>query len=202
MNTEELSELICKTLCASAQVSEAKPGLWRVLTPFVFPDGDGYSLYVQQIPSGGIRVSDMGATLMHLSYENDIQKFRDGTRARLLDQILADASVLEDNGEFYVESPLSELGASVFRVGQALTRIHDLSFLNRLRSESTFYEDLREALKSMLEPERLHADHVVSEVPRAKDYPVDYLIDGGDLPLYLFGVPNRDKARLATIVLQ
>ena len=202
MNTQELTGLLCKALCASAEVSETKPGLWRVQTPFVFPDGDGYSLYVQQRPSGGVRVTDMGATLMHLSYENDIQKFRDGARARLLDQILVDASVSEDDCEFYVEAPWAELGSSVFRVGQALTRIHDLSFLNRLRNESTFYDDLREALQSVVGADRLHEGYVVADVPRAADYPVDYYIDGGDLPLYLFGVPNRDKARLATIVLQ
>ena len=202
MNTQEFSSLLCRTLCASAQVHEAKPGLWRVHTPFVFPDGDGFSLYVQQLPSGGVRVTDLGATLMHLSYENDIQKFRDGTRATLLDQILTDASVSEDDGEFYVEAPLADLGSSVFRVGQALTRIHDLSFLNRLRSESTFYEDLREVLQSMLDVERFHEGYVVPDVPRATDYPVDYYVDGGALPLYLFGVPNRDKARLATIILQ
>ena len=55
MNTQELSGLLCRTLCASAEVSETRPGLWRVQTPFVFPDGDGYSLYVQQLPSGGVR---------------------------------------------------------------------------------------------------------------------------------------------------
>lgn len=202
MNTEELSGLLCKTLCASAGVAEARPGLWRVQTPFVFPDGDGYSLYVHQLPSGGVRVSDMGATMMHLSYENDLQKFRDGSRARLLEQILFDAAVQEQDGEFFVDAPLSELGSSVFRVGQALTRIHDLSFLNRLRNESTFYEDLREMLRTLVEPERLHESYMVPELPRAADYPVDYFIDGGTLPLYLFGVPSRDKAQLATIVLQ
>ena len=108
----------------------------------------------------------------------------------------------EDDGEFYVEAPLSELGPSVFRVGQALTRIHDRSFLNRLRSESTFYEDLREMLKSLVDADRLHEGYVVPDVPRSADYPVDYCIDGGALPLYLFGVPNRDKAQLATIILQ
>ena len=202
MNTQELSGLLCKTLCANTAVSESKPGLWRVQTPFVFPDGDGYSLYVQQLPSGGVRVSDLGATMMHLSYENDLQKFRDGARARLLDQILSDAAVQEDDGEFFVEAPLSELGTSVFRVGQALTRIHDLSFLNRLRNESTFYDDLREMLQTLVDPERLHESYPVPDVPRATDYPVDYYIDGGALPVYLFGVPNRDKAQLATIVLQ
>ena len=43
---------------------------------------------------------------------------------------------------------------------------------------------------------------LVPGVANASDYPVDYYIEGRAQPLYLFGVPNRDKARLATIVLQ
>ena len=39
-------------------------------------------------------------------------------------------------------------------------------------------------------------------VPNAHDYPVDYFVSGGASPLYLFGVPNRDKVRLSTIILQ
>jgi Domain of unknown function DUF1828 len=202
MNAADLQELVCKALCAQASVTLVQENFWRVATPFVFPDGDAYSLYLQQLPSGGIRISDAGSTMMHLSYENDIDKFRDGTRGRLLQQILAESDLTEDDGEFFVETSAGDLGSNVFRFGQALTRIHDLSFLNRLRSESTFYEDLRETLRSILGVERLHESHVVPEVPRAADYPVDYSIDGAGSPLYLFGVPNRDKARLATIVLQ
>jgi len=202
MNTQQLQELLCRTLCAQASVSETQQGLWRVDTPFSFPDGDAYSLYVRQLASGAVRISDMGATLMHLSYENDIDKFRDGSRGRLFQQILADATVEESDGEFYLEAPAADLGQGVFRFGQALTRIHDLTFLNRLRVESTFYEDLREALRDIVGEERLHEDYVVTGVPRAADYPVDYFVEGGASPLYLFGVPNRDKARLATIILQ
>jgi hypothetical protein len=202
MNAVELQDLVCKALCAQASVTLVQENFWRVATPFVFPDGDAYALYLQQLPSGGIRISDAGSTMMHLSYENEIDKFRDGTRGRLLQQILAESDLTEDDGEFFVETSAGDLGANVFRFGQALTRIHDLSFLNRLRSESTFYEDLRETLRSILGAERLHESHVVPEVPRATDYLVDYSIDGAGAPLYLFGVPNRDKARLATIVLQ
>ena len=40
------------------------------------------------------------------------------------------------------------------------------------------------------------------DVPNADAYPVDYRIDGKDgVPLFLYGVPNRDKARLTTIML-
>lgn len=202
MNAQDIERLICKALCADTAVTSVREGVFRVTTPFAFPDGDGYSIYLQQLPSGGLRVSDFGATLMHLSYENDIDKFRDGSRGRLLQQILSDSDLSEDQGEFFIETAVGDLGVSLFRFGQALTRIHDLSFLNRLRSESTFYEDLRETLRSIVSHEQLHEQYVVPDVPRAGDYPVDYLIDGTGTPLYLFGVPNRDKARLATIILQ
>ena len=50
--------------------------------------------------------------------------------------------------------------------------------------------------------ERLTENYLVPGVTNARDYPVDYFVSGGAAPLYLFGVPSRDKARLATIILQ
>ena len=202
MNTQELSNLLCSQLCATAKVAEWKSGVWRIQTPFLFPDGDSYVLYIQQLPSGKFRLSDMGNSLMRLSYESDIQKLRDGTRARLLEQILAGSDVQEDEGEFYVETSLNEIGGSIFQMGQALTRVHDLSFLERVRSENTFYDDLRSLLHGCLKADQLHENYIVPEIPCAKDYPVDYHISGGSLPVYLFGVPNKDKAQLTTIILQ
>lgn len=202
MNTKELEQLMCKALCAEAAVTPLGDDMWRVVTPFKFPDGDSYTLYLSQQASGGIRVSDAGSTLMHLSYENDVDKLREGTRGRLLQQVLAESDVEEDEGEFYIDSPLQEIGKTLFRFGQALTRIHDLTFLNRLRAESTFYEDLRETLREIVEADQIHENYVVPEVSRAPEYPVDYYVESKSAPVYLFGVPNRDKARLATIILQ
>ena len=202
MDTEQLKEVLCKSLCEQAEVRLSEEGLWKVMTPFSFPDGDAYSLYVKHLPTGGLRVSDAGLTLMHLSYDNDLDKLRDGTRGKLLQQILAETDLIEEDGEFFIDSPADQIGLSVFRFGQALTRVHDLTFLNRLRAESTFYEDLRELLKDIVGQDRLREAYVVPEVPRGGDYPVDYFVSDSATPLYLFGVPNRDKARLATIILQ
>jgi hypothetical protein len=202
MNGNDLQSMLCKALCAEAVVTTVRDGFWRVATPFHFPDGDAYTLYVQQVASGGLRISDAGSTMMRLSYENDIEKLREGTRGRFLQQVLSDSDMQDDDGEFFVDSSVEDLAKSMFRFGQGLTRIHDLTFLNRLRAESTFYEDLRETLQSMVLPELLHEAFVVTDVPRAADYPVDYFVETQSVPLYLFGVPNRDKARLATIILQ
>lgn len=202
MDTTELEAVLCRSLCGQAQVRVSDDGLWQVKTPFSFPDGDAYSLYVRQLPTGGLRVTDAGLTLMHLSYDNDLDKIREGTRGRLLQQILAESDLSEEEGEFFIDGPADQLGLNVFRFGQALTRVHDLTFLNRARSESTFYEDLRELLRELVGQDRLREAYVVPEVPRASEYPVDFFVTGSQTPLYLFGVPSRDKARLATIILQ
>jgi hypothetical protein len=202
MNTSDLESTLCRALCGSVTVNQRSDTLWRVDTPWTFPDGDGYSIYISPSPTGGMRISDQGLTLMRLSYENELAKIREGTRGRLLFQVLADAGLTEDDGEFYLNSTADDLGANVLRLGQALTRVHDLTFLNRVRVESTFYEDLREKLHALVGAERLSESYVVPGVPKAQDYPVDYYVSGSVTPLYLFGVPNRDKARLTTIILQ
>ena len=203
MNAEEIEAVLCKSLCGHAQVRTSdQDGLWQVKTPFSYPDGDAYSLYVRQLPTGGLRVTDAGLTLMHLSYDNDLDKIREGTRGKLLQQILSESDLVEEDGEFFIDGPADQLGLNVFRFGQALTRVHDLTFLNRVRAESTFYEDLRELLKELVGQDRLREGYIVPDITRGAEYPVDYFVIGSQTPLYLFGVPSRDKARLATIILQ
>lgn len=202
METEELEAILCQSLCRQAQVRATENGLWKVITPFSFPDGDAYSLYIRELPTGGLRVSDAGLTLTHLSYDNDIDKLRDGSRGRLLQQILAEADLREEDGEFFIDGPADQLGMNVFRFGQALTRVHDLTFLNRIRVENTFYDGLRKTVRELVGEEQVQEGYIVPGVPRADEYPVDFAISGGQVPLYLFGVPSREKARLATIILQ
>src|SRR5690606_19369122 len=147
-------------------------------------------------------LTDMGHTMMHLSYENDIDKFREGTRGRLFDQIKAEMSIEEDNGEFFVDTSSENLGQNLFKLTQALTKINDLSFLNRFRVESTFYEDLQEKLFRFVDEELVSKDYYFDGMENSSDYPIDYKIDGKHAPLFLFGIPNRDKARLTTIILE
>jgi hypothetical protein len=202
MDKTTLQNLLCRTLCVNTAVLNEIGDQWQVATPFHFPDGDSYTLYLKELASGGFRLSDAGSTMMHLSYENDLAKFRNGTRERLLQQVIADGDITEDDGEFFLDSAPEDLGRNIFRFGQTLTRIHDLSFLNRLRVESTFYEDLKETLLGIVDSSKIHEAYEVPGVPRASEYPVDFYIESSKSPLYIFGVPSKDKARLATIVLQ
>ena len=203
LDLDQIQKALCQAMCSQVRVTRKNEKLAIVDTPFFFADGDPYQMYLKEQPGGVIRLSDMGHTLMHLSYDNDIDAFRDGTRGNLLQGILAETDVHEENGEFYVDTPTDGLAKAVFRLGQALTKVNDLTFLSRHRAESTFYEDLQAGLMKVVPPDKIQKNYYEPGIEHSSDYPIDYRIQTKhDVSLFVFGIPNRDKARLVTIVLE
>ena len=197
-----LQRLLCERLCASVRLTRRPDGVLMLRTHFEFPDGDRFPIHVSETGIGGVRLSDRGHTLTHISYDHDVDAFLDGTRGQLLERILGEAGVRREGGTFCLDTSMEQLPEAVFRFGQTLTRVHDLTFLSRSRVKSTFYDDLAELLKSLIPEDRIQADYLPEELPNPEAYRVDYRIEGRfDTPLFLYGVPNRDKARLTTIML-
>lgn len=201
-NIQELQTALCTQFCADIKVSLKNDQLIRVETPFYFSDGDPYQIFLTEIETGGFRVTDMGHTLMQMSYENDIDLLRKGTRGTLLTQIQQELGLKEDDGAFYLESTLKDISENILKLGQGITKINDLTFLNRARTESTFYEDLEERLYHIVDYEKVVQNYVYPDMEYSEDYPIDYMIQGKEAPLFLFGVGNKDKARLTTIILE
>lgn len=202
LDAQTLQRLLCERLCADVQVVTRPDGALMLRTHFEFPDGDRFPIHLSETGIGGLRLSDRGHTLMHISYDHDVDVFLDGTRGQMLERIVGETGVDRDGGEFCLDTSLEGLPGAIFRFGQALTRIHDLTFLSRSRVQSTFYDDLAELLKSLIDEDKVQADYLPEELPNPEAYRVDYRIEGkSDVPLFLYGVPNRDKARLTTIML-
>lgn len=78
---------------------------------------------------------------MRISFEHDVDAFLSGSRGLLVERILAEERVARDGGVFHLDAPTDDLAAALFRYGQALTRIYDLTLHSRSRAVSTFYED-------------------------------------------------------------
>ena len=196
-----LRDLLCSRLCEDVQVDERPDGGLMLRTHFRFPDGDGFPLHLSAAPSGGLRLSDHGHTLMHISYEHDIDSFLTGTRGMLLERIVGESGISHDSGVFSVDTSVERLPEAIFGFGQALTRIYDLTLLSRSNVGSTFYDDLADCLTGLVDEAKVQRDYE-PDVPNADAYPVDYRIEGKNgVPLFVYGVPNRDKARLTTIML-
>lgn len=200
IDIESLQHNLCRTFCEDVKVV-LRDGLVSVALPLSGRDGDQMVAYLKRAPSGW-RISDMGATMMRLSYENDLDKLLTGARGDLFEAILRESGIEEDDGDLFVEVPADALPRGLFTLGQALTRIEDLGLWTKARVESTFGDDLRSILHSFLSAEDIDEEYIVPGIPNAESYAVDYHIHTRGRPLYLFGVNNQARARLATIILQ
>ena len=196
-----LEELLCRQLCAAVGVDTRPDGQMLIRTGFTFPDGDSFPFHLSEMPTGGVRLSDSGHTLMHISYEHEIDSFLKGTRGALIERILNESDVSTEDGSIYLESSLEQLPQAIFALGQTLTRVYDLTLLSRSNVGSTFYDDLADCLFRLIDETTIERDYEPT-VPNGSAYPVDYYIksDSG-VPLFVYGVHNLAKARLTTIML-
>jgi hypothetical protein len=200
MNTSaELHDLLCQQWCGDTTVAEDSVGI-RISLPLTDPDGDEITVWI--IPRlGGWRLRDCGTTMMRLSYEMDVDLLSSGNRSKVLARMLSECQVLLEEGELVCDVEECHLGEALLRFGQAAQRVGDIKLWNQARIASTFYEDLRSNLIDIVGESRLIVDYIVPNVPDSENYPVDFAVTVGHRPLYIFGVPTSDKAKLANIVL-
>lgn len=142
LDATNLQQLLCKKLCNDVRVVCRPDGKLMLRTGFEFPDGDQFPIHLSETATSGVRLSDLGHTLMHLSHDHDIDSFLLGTRRQILETIINESGVGLDGGVFYIDSSLETIPDAIFRFGQALTRVYDLSLLSRSRVQSLFYDDL------------------------------------------------------------
>lgn len=197
---ETLRDNLCAAFCRDVGVA-ARGEDFAVSLPMVGRDGDHLTAYARPVTAGW-RVSDMGSTLMRLSYENDLGKLLTGARERLFNAVLQESGITEDDGELFLEVPGDALTRGLFALGQGVTRVEDLGLWTRSRVESSFYDDLRQIIQLQVGPNGVIEGYNVPGLPSAENYPIDYFVKTSGKPLYVFGVLNRDKARLTTIILQ
>ena len=72
------------------------------------------------------------------------------------------------------------------------------------RVSSTFYEDLEKAVYKIAPTASIQKDYIIENRSLSADYPIDYRIEfpGTTEPLFLFGIPSNEKAKLATLIIQ
>lgn len=142
LDATKLQQCLREHLCNEVRVVCRPDGKLMLRTGFEFPDGDRFPIHLSETATSGVRLSDLGHTLMHLSHDHDIDSFLLGTRRQILETIISESGISLDDGVFYIDSSLETIPDAIFRFGQALTRVYDLSLLSRSRVKSIFHEDL------------------------------------------------------------
>lgn len=210
LNTAALQETLCKRLPNVLRVERRPDGALMLHTHFQFTDGDHYPIRITETPSGGLRLSDHGRTVMHMSYEYDVDHLFEGVCGELLQRIVGECGIRADGGVFYLDTTPEKLAEAAIQFGQALTRIDDLTLLPREKilpagptpaEKATFYRSLDSTLCALVNGAQIRRRYR-PEIPNAQSYTVDYRIQAaGDAPLFLYGVHSRGKAAAAAAML-
>lgn len=117
-----LEKNLRKDFHAEVSLIKLKDNLVFIEMPLFFPDGDAYQVYIKEM-EGKIRLTDMGHTLLHLSYENDITKLMRGEKEVMFYQILTKNGIKEEKGEFLIDTNLDTNGFHLSSLTKALTSI-------------------------------------------------------------------------------
>ncbi|MBK9165930.1 MAG: DUF1828 domain-containing protein [Bryobacterales bacterium] len=175
---------------------ERRPGVVQVLAPLFHEDGDMVDIFLDETGDGSnrVRISDHGMTLMRLTYHYDLDT---ENKVRIFNRILAENRIAEQDGRLFLEAEPERLYPAILQFAQTVAKVSSMQFFRREAIQSLFYEQLAEFIEERLAAFSPRAR--VLPIPDHDEYEVDYQLDAGPRPVYLFGVRDNDKARLATI---
>jgi Domain of unknown function DUF1828 len=180
---------------------ERRPGVVQVLAPLFHEDGDMLDIFVDlpdaDAPSNGarrVRVSDYGMTLMRLSYSYDLDT---PNKERVFHRMLAENRIQEQDGNLFLEADLTGLYPAILQFAQGVAKVSSMQYFKREVIASLFYEQLAEFIEERLGAYRPRSK--VLPIAEHDEYEVDYELSAGPRPIYLFGVKDDNKARLAAI---
>jgi hypothetical protein len=197
MNTETIERDFKKTVCEQVRLVPQGVNRFVVFQPFAFSDGDHFVVILRKDESGWT-ITDEGHTLMHIQYDDvDLQK---GTRAKVLASTLHAFAVENAGGELRLSVPDMQFGDALYSFLQAINKITDIEFLNREIVRSTFMDDARELMESIIPINRRHFDYHDPKRDRDGNYKVDCLINGKKRPELVFFIHNDLRCKDATIV--
>lgn len=201
IDPDSLCALLRGRLGGEVRVEPRPDGALLVRTGFAFPDGDRLPIRLSESPAGGFRLPDQGRILMRFSCEHDVDSFLDGARGALLERIMGETGLERDGGAFCLDAAPGRLAESLSAFGRALTRVHGLARPARARAGAAFYDELRRLPLESADEGRIHPDYR-PPAPNAGACMADFMIEcGNGIPLFLYGIPDPDKARRTTIML-
>ena len=130
----------------SEKITLKEKGINRYLVkaPFIFEDGDNLVIIFKfNNDKKQWCLTDEGETFQHLSYFMDSKDLTKGTRKELIEASKKMFGVNEDKGELIIFIPNQDYGNALYNFIQCLLKITDITFLERDRIKSTFFEDFK-----------------------------------------------------------
>ena len=175
-------------------IREKRPGIMQVVAPLYHEDGDIVDIYLEQASNGTIRINDFGMSIMRLSYSFELDS---ENKEKIFQKILLENKLHEDNGNIYLETTPESLFPAILQFAQGVARVSNMKILTRETVKSLFYESLEKSVHELLP--NYNPIKNVTPIPDHDEFVVDYQLTVKDHPVYLFGIKDSSKSRLAAV---
>jgi hypothetical protein len=126
MPIETIEQDFKQKVCESLRLASEGVDRYRVLTPFLFEDGDHLAIVLKR-EQGRWILSDEGHTYMHLTYDLDEKDLQRGTRQKIITSALSTFAVDDRNGELILGIRDNRYGDALYSFVQALLKISDVT---------------------------------------------------------------------------
>lgn len=190
-----IKQLIQEMQTSTFNVKLVRPGIYQLIAPLFHDDGDMMNIYIEEVNSELVKLSDHGMSLMRLSYLFDIDSDK---KRRILDDIVLSRGAALVNGgiELYIEP--EDIYAGIMGFSQIITEVCNMEILSRETIASLFYENLKITIQNMNVESMFIQDY---QLKGYSDIIIDYAFipKNGMRPLYLFGIKDTNKAQQTTI---
>jgi len=176
---------------------EKRPGIYQILAPIYHEDGDMIDMFLTEGSGGGnaqFRISDYGMTLMRLSYSLDVET---PARQRILHRILNENGISEQGGQLFLDTQRATLYPAVLQFAQAVAKVSNMEMFKREIVHSLFYETLNDFIIHSLTA--YHPEPNYLPAPSRDELEVDWRFAVGRHDIFLYGVRDSAKARLAAL---
>ena len=194
---EEILQHIKSDFSERVSIKQKRPGIFQLYLPIYHEDGDMVDLFI--VPKGKDRYSlcDYGLTLKRLAYSYDIDTENKET---ILQKIISENGLMEEKGNICLETSPETVYTDIMHLTQAYAKIGSMRYFKREVIENLFFEMLDEYIFSDLKD--FSPQKKVMPIPERDDIEADYSFQPNGKPVYLFGVKDVSKARLATLSYQ
>lgn len=200
MTEDKMLKSFKSVVCSEIRIVTEGQDRFHIFTPFRFNDGDRYVIILKKKDNEWI-LSDEAHTFMHISYRLDIDYLSEGTRSEIIDTVKNEFFIEEDDGELFIKIRNEGYGHALFNFLQAISKIYDTLYLSRDRVISAFIEDLKDTIQEIIPQDKVISNwHDPNLDPEGK-YAVDYKIDGGNVPVFVFALNSNKKIDDATITI-
>ncbi len=190
---EEIMNILKSQFNGRIKISEKRPGVWQLFLPFFHEDGDMIETYIQKAESRW-KICDHAMAVMRLSYSYEIDT---ENKEKIFQKILAENGLKEENGDIFVYADSENLYPTLLQFVQGIGKVSSMRYFKREVIESLFFDQLEEFIFSSLQSYKPQKKGL--PIANRDDLEVDFQFNPNGYPVYLFGVKDIAKARLAAI---